>query len=138
MARIRIDIHDEDSWEDLLDEAPRKKRRPGDKSTCTKVRSRSHAEAVARLHHLITYSQRERVPQRVYECDRCKGWHLTSQPAPGPNLDDLIDLDAHRTWVAETSEDDDPDDDPPPPAAMQQIPTPFDLVEVFVNRSTAA
>jgi hypothetical protein len=30
--------------------------------------------------------QRRKVPKNVYECDVCRGWHLTSMDGPAPRI----------------------------------------------------
>ncbi|MDE0546340.1 hypothetical protein [Microbacterium sp. C7(2022)] len=57
--------------------------------TCRKVRFRDHREAVSALHNVTTLrllaeeaqqpSRRREV--RCYECDACRGYHLTSVAA---------------------------------------------------------
>lgn len=42
-----------------------------------KRRFRDHFEAIKALRRLQARSTRDTVPQRVYECDACEGWHLT-------------------------------------------------------------
>lgn len=46
----------------------------------SKRRYRDHAQAVEALHHLLQCSRREKLPIRVYACDVCSGWHMTSMP----------------------------------------------------------
>lgn len=46
--------------------------------TCGKRRFRDHSEAVSALQR-IDAREGELAPVRAYECDRCHGWHLTSQ-----------------------------------------------------------
>ncbi len=54
--------------------------------TCRKVRFRDHREAVTALHSVITLRQRaeeEALPTRrrevrSYQCEACRGFHLTS------------------------------------------------------------
>lgn len=48
-----------------------------------KRRFRDHFETIKALHRLQERSTRDTVPQRVYECDACEGWHLTSQKVWG-------------------------------------------------------
>lgn len=53
-----------------------------------KVRYRDGAEAKRALTSVRSLSLRGKQPVRAYDCDRCQGWHLTSQPleAQGPDL----------------------------------------------------
>ena len=58
---------------------------------CTKRRYRDEAAAELALARIAEAGDaREKTPQRVYRCPRCRGWHLTSWPAtlpespPGP------------------------------------------------------
>lgn len=44
-----------------------------------KRRFHDHEEAVKMLRTIQQRNQRERTPVRVYECNVCKGWHLTAQ-----------------------------------------------------------
>lgn len=53
-----------------------------------KRRFRDHFEAIKALHRLQERSTRDTVQQRVYECDACEGWHLTSQKVWGENVKD--------------------------------------------------
>lgn len=49
-----------------------------------KKRYRSHREAVKALHLISTKGdERQKMPRRVYECDNCHGYHLTSQETWG-------------------------------------------------------
>ena len=66
---------------------PSRRHRKGNKRTANnetcrgKVRYRDHAEATRVLQNIRTKGDaRETMPCRAYECDRCKGWHLTSKP----------------------------------------------------------
>lgn len=43
-----------------------------------KVRYPDHARAVLALHGVQNAAKRDRTPGRVYECDTCRGWHLTA------------------------------------------------------------
>lgn len=56
--------------------AGKKRRR---QNACGKRRYRDHAEAVAALRLVRASGGRPVVPARCYSCDRCGGWHLTSQ-----------------------------------------------------------
>ncbi len=53
-----------------------------------KRRFRDHFEAIKALRRLQERSTRDTVPQRVYECDACEGWHLASQKVWGENVKD--------------------------------------------------
>ncbi|WP_181428807.1 hypothetical protein [Modestobacter versicolor] len=47
---------------------------------CTKRRYRDEAVAQLALARIQTVGEaREKTPQRVYRCPRCRGWHLTSR-----------------------------------------------------------
>lgn len=46
-----------------------------------KVRLRDETAAALALAEVKRKRNGLRVEQRYYECPRCKGWHLTSQPA---------------------------------------------------------
>jgi hypothetical protein len=49
-----------------------------------KKRYRSHREAVRALHLISTKGDdRQKTPRRVYECENCLGYHLTSQETWG-------------------------------------------------------
>lgn len=49
-----------------------------------KKRYRDHAEAVRALHNIATNGdKRQKNPRRVYPCDNCHGYHLTSQETWG-------------------------------------------------------
>ena len=126
MPRIHIDPYDPDSIENAhLDAlAQERRRRPPRRKHCAKARYGTHAEAIEALH---TIWARPRwggtLPSRAYECDRCNGWHLTSQPHIGaparrqPTSGQLVDLNARRRW-----ETPDGDDDPTPPGAAALTP----------------
>lgn len=43
-----------------------------------KMRYRSKPEAIRALHLIQNSSRADKIPQRAYECEACKGWHLTS------------------------------------------------------------
>lgn len=45
-----------------------------------KVRYTDHKEAVAHLRWINNVSTADKTPCRVYECEYCNGWHLTSTP----------------------------------------------------------
>jgi hypothetical protein len=68
-------------------ESRRPKSRPARKAAkpssgsrwCGKRRYRDKAQATHAMHHLNQASTRERTVVRTYECEHCKGWHLTSQ-----------------------------------------------------------
>jgi hypothetical protein len=62
----------------------RKKGKHKTTRTCKgKVRYRDKREAMAALHRLGNYDQRQKTPVRAYACHRCKGWHLTSEQPRG-------------------------------------------------------
>lgn len=46
---------------------------------CVKVRFRDEVAASGELGRIGRYARNEHVPVRAYRCDRCEGWHLTSQ-----------------------------------------------------------
>lgn len=45
---------------------------------CIKVRYPNHKQALDALRKLLRMSRRESIPSRVYFCERCYGYHLTS------------------------------------------------------------
>lgn len=48
--------------------------------TCRgKRRYRDQAEAQAALRGFRNYSQRSKTPCRAYECEACRGWHITAR-----------------------------------------------------------
>lgn len=48
--------------------------------TCRgKHRWPDHQSAVKALRRLTSRSKRQTVPVRVYECEWCHGWHMTSE-----------------------------------------------------------
>ena len=47
--------------------------------TCRKRRFRDKREAMNALILITREGGRDRTPIRCYECEKCKGWHLTSQ-----------------------------------------------------------
>jgi hypothetical protein len=49
-------------------------------STCTKVSFGSEAMANEDIKRIKNKSTRQVVPTRAYNCNKCGGWHLTSQP----------------------------------------------------------
>jgi hypothetical protein len=57
----------------------KKQRKPHRQTACGKKRYRDHQEAVQALRRLREHSERGRIPARAYQCNRCGGWHLTSQ-----------------------------------------------------------
>lgn len=50
------------------------------KKRCEKKRFRDQAQATAALRRITAnpHQKKPRQPQRVYQCPRCKGYHLTS------------------------------------------------------------
>lgn len=50
---------------------------------CVKRRYPNHDAAVQSLERIRDSSEREHLPQRVYRCERCSGWHMTSQDRRG-------------------------------------------------------
>lgn len=62
----------------------RARKRAGAQCATGKVRFRDHDEAVQALWNAHVLRQiegnTERQERRAYECRRCNGWHLTSQP----------------------------------------------------------
>jgi hypothetical protein len=52
--------------------------------TCGKRRFRDRVSAVLDMQRIQRKhdADRDKVPCRVYECPRCKGFHMTSQPVP--------------------------------------------------------
>lgn len=50
-----------------------------DSRWCGKRRYHDKTQAMHVVHHLNQASTRERTVVRTYECEHCKGWHLTSQ-----------------------------------------------------------
>lgn len=121
MPRIHVDPNDPDSVENAhLDAlAEQRHRRPPRRKHCAKARYGTHAEAIEALHTIWARPRwGGKFPSRAYECDRCNGWHLTSQPAMGtpatdqPTSGQLVDLNTRRRW-----ETPDGDDDPTPPGA---------------------
>lgn len=61
------------------DKDRRRKRR--NRCRSGKTRFRSQSEAIHSLHRFQKTSVREVVPKRVYQCEFCNGWHLTSEDA---------------------------------------------------------
>jgi hypothetical protein len=53
---------------------------PGRDCPTGKVRYSSEASSSRALRTIQRRSQEAVVPVRVYECESCEGWHLTSQP----------------------------------------------------------
>jgi hypothetical protein len=53
---------------------------PNRKCPSGKVGYASHRRAMMAVGKIVFYSRREEVPQRAYRCQRCRRWHLTSQP----------------------------------------------------------
>jgi hypothetical protein len=49
------------------------------KPTCDKITYATEALARAALRKIKTDERTHKKPQRVYECWRCSGWHLTSK-----------------------------------------------------------
>jgi hypothetical protein len=48
--------------------------------TCSKIRYRDRVAALLALASTARNEQRrEKNEKRAYRCDRCRGWHLTSQ-----------------------------------------------------------
>lgn len=51
--------------------------------TCVKVRFNNFDEANAELRRILETTHfkpwKDKKPSRVYECEKCKGWHLTSK-----------------------------------------------------------
>jgi len=140
MSRHRIDPYDETTWEHP-EPQPRSKGPARNQSRCEKVRFHSHKQAVSRLHDITSMESPGKKPVRSYHCGRCKGWHLTSQPTPGPSLGDLLDLEQHRVWKREQEEGEgsDDDDDPTPPEPTPiSFPTPKDVIPVFLAFKSAA
>ena len=59
----------------------KRKRRFARSRTCRgKRRFRDLQEAEEFLHRQANYSTRDKIPVRAYECDACRGCHVTSQP----------------------------------------------------------
>ena len=52
-------------------------------STCTKHYYPDQARARVGLHHLLKKKVGRKVPRRVYPCDVCDGWHVTSKKLSG-------------------------------------------------------
>lgn len=54
---------------------------PDGKTVCVKTRYRDQGSADDDLQRIRALNLTgKHVPIRAYACDRCKGWHLTSQP----------------------------------------------------------
>jgi cell division protein FtsB len=49
-------------------------------SSCTKVSFATEKDANEHIARLKAKSKRKVVPTRAYACNKCKGYHLTSQP----------------------------------------------------------
>ncbi|MPV50159.1 hypothetical protein GCG21_09100 [Pseudactinotalea sp. HY160] len=85
MTRLHIDPYDERATDAAEESALRASRprpsgsRRSARQTCIKRRYQSKTQALHALHTIQTASNRQHVPERTYECDRCQGWHLTSQ-----------------------------------------------------------
>ncbi|MNK29182.1 hypothetical protein D3C87_475730 [compost metagenome] len=48
-------------------------------TVCVKKRYPNHGAAAQHLDRIRDESHRHHLPQRVYHCERCSGYHLTSQ-----------------------------------------------------------
>lgn len=52
----------------------------GEYVICHKAKYRTEQDALFALNKIQKTSSRKRVPIRVYQCDKCSCWHLTSTP----------------------------------------------------------
>ncbi len=50
---------------------------------CGKLRLPDKSAAIQIKHHFLVTSEREVIPQRAYNCQVCRGWHLTSKTRTG-------------------------------------------------------
>lgn len=57
-------------------------RLPNGQIVCRKRRYAEQLGAELALSILVRHSSAKKVPCRVYMCDYCRGWHLTSQVLP--------------------------------------------------------
>lgn len=132
MTRIRIDYRDEEALERMYEETSRPRPHSvSDGAPCKKRRFRSKEEALKVMHLISSRSDRQKKPRRGYECPKCAGWHLTSQPArsdliAGANVGRspvLVDLNAYRlARLARADGGPGPDDDPDPASPAAAIP----------------
>lgn len=135
MARVRIDITDEDALDALLDDdtSPTKRERRG----CGKVRYSDKDQAIHAMHRIVSRSGREKQPERAYDCHRCKGWHLTSQAKDG-TAGEIVDLDAYRDWLGSQTDDEEPDPDGPSGGSALPVPQRAPVSEIMSRIALAA
>ena len=46
---------------------------------CMKIRYTTKKEALSSLNYIRKYKNRKKLPIRIYYCNLCYGWHITSQ-----------------------------------------------------------
>lgn len=72
-----------------------------------KVRYRDRLKAERKMAHLIVHGSPKQVPSGAYRCDRCEGWHLTSNgfrakpPKPALVAEAPVDVAVHCPPVAD-------------------------------------